>query len=220
MGATGLAHVEPNADPFIAELSRNVTMSKQSVGSMENNAYLLQSRDGSLLIDAAARPSVLRGLVEHANVTAIVTTHRHHDHIAALADLSVHTGATLYAGTYDADAIRTEAATGPIVGVWDGDAIAFGGQQVEVVGLVGHTPGGIALVYRGDTTHLFTGDSLFPGGVGRTGSEDAFTRLLGDVETKLFDVFPDSAVVHPGHGDDTTLGVERPHLAAWRARGW
>ena len=91
----------------------------------------------------------------------------------------------------------------------------------EVIGLVGHTPGSITLAYAADdTTHLFTGDSLFPGGPGKTNSPADFASLIDDLETKIFGRFDDDTVVHPGHGDDTTLGAERPHLEEWRSRGW
>lgn len=69
--------------------------------------------------------------------------------------------------------------------------------------------------------HLFTGDCLFPGGVGNTEQDAArFTSLLNDVTTKLFDRLPHETWVYPGHGDDTDIGSERPHLATWRERGW
>ena len=67
-------------------------------------------------------------------------------------------------------------------------------------------------------THLRP--SLFPGGVGKTWKRGDFTQLLADVTSRVFDVYPDSTVVYPGHGDDTTLGAERPHLGEWRERGW
>ena len=84
-------------------------------------------------------------------------------------------------------------------------------------------PGSIALLYDdpAGTPHLFTGDSLFPGGVGNTfGDSEAFKSLISDVERKVFDRLPDEAWFYPGHGDDSTLGAERPHLQEWRARGW
>ncbi len=81
-----------------------------------------------------------------------------------------------------------------------------------MIGLVGHTPGSITLAYTGGgVPHLFTGDSLFPGGPGRTNVQEDFTSLMDDLERKVFDAFGDDTVVHPGHGDDTTLGAERPH---------
>ena len=109
-----------------------------------------------------------------------------------------------------------------VLGVWDGDEVALGDESLEVIGLVGHTPGSIALAYQspGGPAHLFTGDSLFPGGPGKTGTPADFSSLMDDLERKIFDRFDNLTRVHPGHGDDTTLGEERPQLAEWRSRGW
>ena len=109
-----------------------------------------------------------------------------------------------------------------LVGAWDGDEVTIGDGELEVIGLVGHTPGSIALAFTGSdgVVHLFSGDSLFPGGPGKTSSPADFASLMGDLETKVFARFDDRTVVHPGHGDGTTLGAERPQLAEWRARGW
>jgi glyoxylase-like metal-dependent hydrolase (beta-lactamase superfamily II) len=98
----------------------------------------------------------------------------------------------------------------------------LGCVELGVVHLVGHTPGSIALVFDDPTgdTHVFTGDCLFPGGVGRTTTPEDFASLYGGVVDKLFGRLPDETWVYPGHGDDTTLGAERPHLAEWLARGW
>jgi glyoxylase-like metal-dependent hydrolase (beta-lactamase superfamily II) len=106
--------------------------------------------------------------------------------------------------------------------VGDGDTVQVGNCPLEVIELVGHTPGSIALLYDDPdgTPHLWTGDSLFPGGVGRTGSAADFEQLMADVRTKLFDRLPDETWVYPGHGDDTTIGAERPHLREWAERGW
>jgi glyoxylase-like metal-dependent hydrolase (beta-lactamase superfamily II) len=104
----------------------------------------------------------------------------------------------------------------------DGDEVAVGDARLRVIHLVGHTPGSIALLYQGaEQPHLFTGDSLFPGGPGNTfGNPDNFTSLMNDLESKVFGALPDDTWVYPGHGADTTLGVERPHLGEWRERGW
>ena len=97
----------------------------------------------------------------------------------------------------------------------------MGQVPLEVIHLRGHTPGSIALVYRGDDgPHLFTGDSLFPGGPGKTWSADDFASLMDDLEERVFGTLPDETWVYPGHGDDTTLGRERPSLPEWRERGW
>ncbi len=105
----------------------------------------------------------------------------------------------------------------------DGDTVRVGQVELTARHLVGHTPGSVVLVYDDPHghPHLFTGDCLFPGGVGNTHKDPkAFASLIHDVETKIFDVLPDETWVYPGHGADTTLGAERPHLPEWRARGW
>jgi glyoxylase-like metal-dependent hydrolase (beta-lactamase superfamily II) len=217
----GLNHVEPGGNPLTLPLSDTVTLTKLSVGPMDNNAYLLRAGAASLLIDAAADAERLLA-VTGPTLDAVVTTHRHRDHWQALSAVGEATGAALLCGRPDVDAIATGAWVEGLVGLWDGDRVSVGEESLDVLGLVGHTPGSIALAYQNPAglTHLFTGDSLFPGGVGRTSNRADFQNLLHDVETKLFDRFGDEAVVHPGHGDDTTLGAERPHLAEWRARGW
>ena len=97
-----------------------------------------------------------------------------------------------------------------------------GSCELEVIEVVGHTPGSIVLAYDDPdgVVHLFTGDSLFPDGVGKTWSPEDFSTLIDEVETKIFDRFADDTWVYPGHGHDTTLGAERPHLQEWRERGW
>ena len=104
----------------------------------------------------------------------------------------------------------------------DGAAVPVGAAQLRVVTLVGHTPGSVALVYDDPAghPHLFTGDSLFPGGPGRTTAAGDFTSPDDDVEEKLFGELPDDTWFYPGHGNDSTLGAERPALSEWRARGW
>jgi glyoxylase-like metal-dependent hydrolase (beta-lactamase superfamily II) len=218
----GFNHVEPGGPPLVVPLSGSITMIKVSVGPVDNNAYLLQDRsDGSLLIDAANDDDRLLKIISELSLDTIVTTHRHADHWQALASVAAATGARLICGQPDLEAISTGAWVEGMVGVWDGDQIELDTERLAVIGLVGHTPGSIALAYAGaGMTHLFTGDSLFPGGPGKTNTPENFTSLMNDLERKIFDRFDDATVVHPGHGDDTTLGTERPHLAEWRKRGW
>lgn len=219
----GQGHVTPGGRPLVQKLSPNVTMIKVSVGPMDNNAYLLQPRTGAaVLIDAANDAERLVSLINAQPVATIATTHRHQDHWQALGRVAATTvSARLVAGNPDVEAIASGTGLQGLVGVWDGDRIELGDESLEVIGLVGHTPGSITLVYAGGAgAHLFTGDSLFPGGPGRTNTPEDFNSLMDDLETKIFDRFDDSTVVHPGHGDDTTLSAERPHLPEWRARGW
>ncbi|MGW5885950.1 MBL fold metallo-hydrolase [Streptomyces koyangensis] len=196
-------------------------ISKVAVGAMDNNAYLLRCRatGEQLLIDAAAEPGTLLRLIGRDSVASVVTTHRHGDHWQALAEVVAATGARTQAGRYDAEGIPVPTD----VLLDDGDTVRVGRVELTVRHLVGHTPGSVALVYDDPQghPHVFTGDCLFPGGVGNTHQDpDAFAQLLGDVETKIFAALPDETWVYPGHGDDTTLGAERPHLPAWRERGW
>jgi glyoxylase-like metal-dependent hydrolase (beta-lactamase superfamily II) len=203
-----------------------LSISKIALGSMSNNCYLLECRRTGQrgLIDAADDITTLRELIGggdrgFGDLDWVVTTHRHPDHWRALADLVITTGARTITGRGDVDGISVPTNTP----VDDGDTCALGELAFTVISLAGHTPGGIALRYDDPAgyPHLFTGDSLFPGGVGNTfGSATDFATLIDDVEHKIFDVMPDDTWFYPGHGTDSTLGAERASIPAWRARGW
>lgn len=202
-----------------------LTITTRTVGAMGNDAYLLRARDGGeqLLVDAAADAPELLATVGESGLAGVVTTHSHHDHVGALAAVVAATGARTYAGAEDAEAITSATAVGIDVALSDGDTVAVGPVSLRVVHLRGHTPGSVALVHAPSEgpAHVFTGDSLFPGGVGNTnGDAQRFASLVDDVEERLFASLADDTVVHPGHGDPTTIGAERPHLGEWRARGW
>ncbi|AXG77271.1 MBL fold metallo-hydrolase [Streptomyces paludis] len=217
MTYSGAVKVGGPAD--VHELSALI-ISKAAVGPMENNAYLLRCRatGEQLLIDAANDAATLLTLIGDDGIASVVTTHRHGDHWQALAEVVAATGARTYAGRYDAEGIPVPTD----VAVEDGDTIRVGEIALRAVRLVGHTPGSIALVYDDPFghPHVFTGDCLFPGGPGRTTTPGEFASLMDGLETKIFAALPDEAWIYPGHGNDSTLGAERPHLAEWRARGW
>jgi glyoxylase-like metal-dependent hydrolase (beta-lactamase superfamily II) len=211
--------VKVGGPPEVRELA-HLMITKVAVGPMDNNAYLLRCRatDEQLLVDAAAEAPVLLETVGESLAT-VVTTHRHGDHWGALAQVVAATGARTAAGRLDAEGIPVPTD----VLLDDGDTLTVGRVELTVRHLVGHTPGSVVLVYDDPQghPHVFTGDCLFPGGVGNTfGDRQNFARLLQDVTTKIFDPLPDETWVYPGHGNDTTLGAERPHLEEWRARGW
>jgi glyoxylase-like metal-dependent hydrolase (beta-lactamase superfamily II) len=213
-----------------------LTVTKIAVGPMDNNAYLLRCANTGqgLLIDAANEAGRLIELIGDTPVGTIVTTHRHADHWQALPEVQTRTGAVVVAHPADADELPVQ------VGhrAEHGEVLTFGDCAVSLIHLRGHTPGSLAVLYEAggrlsDTPHVFTGDSLFPGGVGKTSygsgytsgrppanGSDSFTLLLNDVTERLFDRLPDPTWVYPGHGYDTTLGAERPHLGEWRERGW
>jgi glyoxylase-like metal-dependent hydrolase (beta-lactamase superfamily II) len=198
----------------------DLQITKVAVGPMSNNAYLLRCTltGEQVLIDAANEPDTLLALVGEAGLARVVTTHRHQDHWDALADVVAATGAETVAGERDVEGIPVPT-THPVA---TGARVRVGSCELEVTEIVGHTPGSIALAYDDPDgiVHLFTGDSLFPGGVGRTWEPGDFETLLGEVETKIFDRYLDDTRFYPGHGSDSTLGAERAQLPEWRERGW
>jgi glyoxylase-like metal-dependent hydrolase (beta-lactamase superfamily II) len=201
-----------------------LTITKVAVGPMDNNAYLLRcTQTGELaLIDAANEAGTLLQLIGDAPLDTIITTHQHWDHHAALREVQQATGAATVAHPDDSPGIPIPV-TRP---VHNGDTVAVGNCSLSVIHLRGHTPGSIALLYDAggelaDGPHLFTGDSLFPGGPGNTDHDpQRFGSLITDLEERIFTELPDGTWVYPGHGGDTTIGAERPHVAEWRARGW
>lgn len=238
-GDTYTGDVVPAGPAAVRELAA-LTVRKIAVGPLANNAYLLTCRatGAQLLIDAAADAAALLRLVRSGSpagrLDLVLTTHRHADHQGALADVVAATGAPTAAGADDAAGIAVPTSRR----LRHGDTLAIGDLALEVIALRGHTPGSVALAYaepEGSAAgkgrpggpfpgpgrvHLFTGDSLFPGGPGKTPDAAAFTSLMDDLEDRVFGRFADVTWVYPGHGNDTTLGAERPALNAWRARGW
>ncbi|MGL5817353.1 MAG: MBL fold metallo-hydrolase [Phycicoccus sp.] len=216
--------VAPGGPSDTRETPRAV-IRKMSVSAMHNNVYLLTCRatGEQLLVDAADDPQRCLALVAEGTgrLAHLLTTHQHWDHVRALADLARATGARTYAGADDADALPLA----PDLRLTHGDVVTVGELRLDVIHLRGHTPGSVALSWTdpdpGGVTHLFTGDALFPGGVGdttRPGQD--FEALYRDVVERVFATHPDDTWFYPGHGADSTLGVERPHLDEWRARGW
>jgi glyoxylase-like metal-dependent hydrolase (beta-lactamase superfamily II) len=201
-----------------------LAITKVAVGPMDNNAYLLRctSTGELLLIDAANEAETLLSLIGGKPLATIVTTHRHGDHWQALEAVAKATGAQTVAHVEDAPALPVA----PSMLVSHRDTIHVGDARLSVIHLRGHTPGSIALAYDAggalaDQPHLFTGDSLFPGGPGNTEGDPArFGSLITDLENRIFAELPDGTWVYPGHGADTTIGTERPHVPEWRARGW
>jgi len=216
--------VSPGGPADTRELD-SLTITKVAVDEkMSNNCYLLTCKHTGeqVLIDAADAADVLLPLIGDAGLTHVLTTHQHWDHHRALADVVGATEAATVAGDPDAEAITEQTGIPIAIQVKQGDTVPVGDCTLEVIALAGHTPGSIALLYTdpGGHRHLFTGDSLFPGGPGRTTNPEDFTSLMDDLEAKVFDRLPDDTWFYPGHGNDSTIGAERPHLAEWRERGW
>lgn len=199
------------------------TLTRLVVSEMNNNVYVLRcdSTGRSVLIDAADDASSLLSLTNAGgpahDLEAVITTHRHWDHHRALKEFVTRRPVETYAGRHDAHALPVA----PTHTVQHGDTITIGDLTLHVIELRGHTPGSIALHWRDHESvgHLFAGDSLFPGGPGKTTSPNDFTQLMDDLEERVF-LLPDDTIVYPGHGDFTTIGAERPYLGEWRERGW
>jgi glyoxylase-like metal-dependent hydrolase (beta-lactamase superfamily II) len=216
---TYTGQVSPGDPPARRTLSA-LTITKIAVGPFGNNTYLLRcvKTAEQLLIDAAADARRILDAIGEAGLATVVTTHRHDDHWQALEAVVAATRARSLAHASDAAALPVVTGT-----VGDGGVVRLGAVELEVIHLPGHTPGSIALLFDDPQghPHLFTGDALFPGGVGNTfGNAHDFRTLIDAVERKIFDRLPDNTWFYPGHGDDSTLGAERPSLPEWRARGW
>ncbi|QNK52039.1 MBL fold metallo-hydrolase [Dermacoccus sp. 147Ba] len=220
-----VSDVQPGQAPSRLDLP-GLTMWKLSVSDMHNNVYLLKdaATGEALLVDAADDAAAIRELLAEAQVedealVGVVTTHKHWDHHRALPEIALLARETM-AGELDGPELPVE----PSRTLADGDTVTLGEQTLTAHHVPGHTPGSVVLSWSsedGSTPHVWTGDTLFPGGVGATNHSDeqSFDELFASVRDRIFGRF-DDAVVHPGHGDDTSLATERPHLDEWRERGW
>jgi glyoxylase-like metal-dependent hydrolase (beta-lactamase superfamily II) len=212
-------HVDPDG-PWQDREDGPLLVRKLSVEEMDNNVYVLRCRrtGAALLIDAAARPGRLREALGGSVPVAVVQTHGHWDHVRAWEDLAGDPGLEVWGHPGDTElfpaALDRELAHREVLTVGD--------LAVEVLHVPGHTDGSLLFLVHGEARpHLFSGDSLFPGGPGNTwGDPERFRLLMDGLEREVFDQLPDDTWVYPGHGDDTTLGTERPHLGEWRERGW
>lgn len=215
MGYDG--HVEPDGS-WQDRTDGPVFIRKLSVEEMDNNVYVVACvrTKQALLVDAAARPERLREAIEGFDVAAIVQTHGHWDHVRAWEALATGPGLPVWGHPGDANLFPARLDRD----LEHGEVLQVGDLEVEVLHTPGHTPGSLQYLAHGDDRpHLLTGDSLFPGGPGRT-TPETFGQLMDELEAKVFDRLPDNTWIYPGHGDDTTIGAERPSLAEWRARGW
>jgi len=190
-------------------------ITKVSVGRMDNNVYVIAVGDDVAVVDGgSAEADFVVSQVGSRNFDSIFQTHNHGDHTQALKEVTSASGATVFAHASDPLPVAAE-------GIDDGDAVSVGGVSLKVLHTPGHTPGGVCfLLEEAGESHLFAGDTLFPGGPGNTsGDAKRFAQIMQSLEGKLF-VLPDDTQVYPGHGSDTTIGAERPHVEEWRRRGW
>lgn len=189
---------------------------KLVVGPMDNNVFVLRCKatGDSVLIDAANEHEKLLELCRALNVRRVLETHGHWDHIQAVP-------AIRDAG-YEVGITGADAAMLPSYDfVLDHDSvIEVGRLALHTILTPGHTPGSMCFRIAGSPV-VFAGDTLFPGGVGNTSFEGGdFPTIIESVDRLLFAALPADTIVMPGHGDDTTIGAESPHLQEWVDRGW
>jgi glyoxylase-like metal-dependent hydrolase (beta-lactamase superfamily II) len=187
------------------------------VGPYDNNVFVLRCRDTgeSVLIDAANEHERLLELCQRLDVRRVLETHGHWDHIGAVAQMR-EAGYEVGVTSLDAPMLKD---CGYDVFLDDAEVIEVGKIRLHAIHNPGHTPGSISFLVEGSPV-LFSGDTLFPGGPGNTSFEGGdFATIVDSLDNKLFSL-PANTVVMPGHGVDTTIGHERPHLAEWVARGW
>lgn len=189
---------------------------KVVVGPMDNNVFVLRCRHSgdAVLIDAANEHERLLDLAKALGVRRVVETHGHWDHIQAIPAMR-DAGYSVSVTTQDAGMLPTY---DEILG--DDEVIEVGELRLRTIHTPGHTPGSICFRIEGKPV-LFSGDTLFPGGPGATSFEGGdFPTIITSIEDRLFSTLSADTLVLPGHGDDTTIGAESPHLQDWVDRGY
>ena len=186
------------------------------VGPMDNNVYVLRCRQTgeAVLIDAANEHDKLLELCRRLGVTKVIETHGHWDHIQAVPEVR---DAGYEVGVTEADASMLPSYDFVLE---DDDVIQVGRLQLQTVATPGHTPGSMCFYVQGSPV-LFSGDTLFPGGPGATKFPGGdFPTIIDSIDNRIFRRFAADTLVMPGHGADTTVGAESPHLQEWADRGW
>lgn len=188
---------------------------KVVVGPMDNNVFVLRCRrtGQAVLVDAAAEPDRLLGLSRELGVEKVLQTHGHRDHVGAVPAVRQ---AGYPVGISAGDAPMLD---GRDFLLEDDGVLEVGDLRLRTILTPGHTPGSACFQVEGSPV-LLAGDTLFPGGPGKTTSRSAFDTIIDSIEQRLFSTLGPDTVVMPGHGGDTTIGAERPHLREWVERGW
>jgi glyoxylase-like metal-dependent hydrolase (beta-lactamase superfamily II) len=194
----------------------DVTVHRVVVGPIDNNVFVVRCRatGESVLIDAANEHELLLPLCEGLQVRRVLETHGHWDHIQAVPAMR-EAGYEVGVSLADAPMLGE---VGYDVLLDDQEVIEVGHLRLRALHTPGHTPGSISFLLEG-TPLLFTGDTLFPGGPGNTSYGGDFPTIIRSLDERLFRL-PPTTIVLPGHGVDTTIGAERPHLSEWIERGW
>jgi glyoxylase-like metal-dependent hydrolase (beta-lactamase superfamily II) len=187
-------------------------ITKINMGPYNNNGYIVicpETNEG-VIIDTPAEPEKLLGAIGDVQIKSILITHKHQDHLLGFDEITGAVQAPVGIGTDDADGLPRP----PQLDLKDGMVIKFGNQEMTVLDTPGHTEGATCFLIG---KHLFSGDTLFPGGPGKTRSPEALQQVIDSITKKLL-VLPDDTAVYPGHGDDTTIGEAREQYQVFASK--
>ena len=192
------------------------------VSGFSNNAWLVTSKGNgksggqSLIIDTPGDPLELLAATQDTEITGVLITHNHWDHLQGFEDVMAAHGVAVGIGAADASEVE-KLGTSPSIDVSDGAVIAVGGLELRAIATPGHTPGSTCYWMQSGGGHLFSGDTLFPGGPGRTASPENLEQIVESIGGKLLTLPPEVAV-HPGHGSDTSVGEAKSEYDVFVAR--
>jgi glyoxylase-like metal-dependent hydrolase (beta-lactamase superfamily II) len=192
--------------------NKTIKITKMALGPFQTNAYIVvcQKTHEGVIIDAPGESNKIIKSLGNAIPKMIVITHSHMDHIGALSELKSMTGAPIAIHPGDAPGLSIQ----PDIELNDGEIINIGQLAIRVIHTPGHTEGGICLLVE---DYLIAGDTVFPGGPGRTSSAARFKQLLASITTRIIDL-PDSIEVLPGHGDNTTMKDVKEEFAVFSSK--
>ena len=215
----GAASIGPSAaagaGPTLHYRDHQAEIHRVVVGSLDNNVFVVRCRDSgeAVLIDAANEHDRLLELSKALGVQTVVETHGHHDHIGAVTQMR-DAGYNVHVTAEDAHMLPSYDQL-----IENEQVFEIGKLRLRSIKTPGHTDGSVSFEVMGSPV-LFTGDTLFPGGPGATQYGGNFDTIIQTIEGLMFSPFAADTIVMPGHGDDTTIGSESPHLQEWIDRGW
>lgn len=215
----GAAAIGPNpardAGPTLHYRDTFAEIHRVVVGELDNNVFVVRCRETgeAVLIDAANEHERLLELARTLGVRDVIETHGHHDHIGAVTDMR-NAGYAVHVTEEDAHMLASYDQL-----IDDEQVFEIGRLRLRSIKTPGHTAGSVSFEVVGSPV-LFTGDTLFPGGPGATKYGGDFPTIIKTLDERMFTPFSPDTIVMPGHGDDTTIGIERPHLQHWADRGW